>query len=553
LLKTKAETIFNNIFLVLLFLLIVGTPLVFTTMTRAVFEVNKLLLLRIVTILVCSTWFFKYILFRANGFSLRFKKTGLEWPLLFLIIANLLSTVFSQNLRLSLLGSYDRWEGIYTVLNYLLLILIYSKLTTRKYQFFWLVGGILFSTGLSAFYGVFQSLGLDSLFNWSMDPERRVFACINNPVHFCAYVAMVVPLGLGAILYVRKNIYLKWLIFFITALIYYSQFLSYSRAAWLGFGVAMTLFYLLVTHSFNFKSKHNLMLDFFLTSLGMAAFYLFYIFNFHQISYLMSALIFGGITGYLVFSFFWQKSEIKKVFLKINLILLFATLQFITSSWIYLGFYIVLLVGFYYLGIKDNQALEKVNKSWLMLFPIVFAVIILVPTLPARLSSSGLKAMGNVTVKVDSYKTVAIEGTARTSMWKSAVPWVKDYWLLGSGLDTVKYMYPDYRRPEYGILEGGHNYTPDRLHNEYLNTLATKGVLGFVIYYFVVVLGWYILMLSGYFDLQKEPRRFFLAAFISGVTVYLGQVLFNFGVVATLVLFYIFMGLGIAVRNLKET
>ena len=135
---------------------------------------------------------------------------------------------------------------------------------------------------------------------------------------------------------------------------------------------------------------------------------------------------------------------------------------------------------------------------------------------------------------------------ARTSMWKSSLPWIKDHIVIGSGLDTIKYMYPKYRRPEYGILEGGHNYTPDRLHNEYLNTLATKGFLGFVVYYIGLIGGWFWIILNGFYKQSDNPNRYFLSGAMAGVLVYLGQVLFNFGVVATLVLFYVLMGIGIA-------
>ena len=136
------------------------------------------------------------------------------------------------------------------------------------------------------------------------------------------------------------------------------------------------------------------------------------------------------------------------------------------------------------------------------------------------------------------------QNTARIAMWKSVPQWTLDYWLLGSGPDTVKFMYPRYRHHTYGILEGGHNYTPDKLHNEYLNTLTTRGVTGFIIYYFGIILAWVILILKRGYEMKESPYFYLIFAMLSGVGVYLGQVLFNFGVVATLVLFYVLMGLG---------
>ena len=154
--------------------------------------------------------------------------------------------------------------------------------------------------------------------------------------------------------------------------------------------------------------------------------------------------------------------------------------------------------------------------------------------------------------KINSYKSIAIQGSARTSMWKSSVPWFLDHFLIGTGLDTIKYYYPKYRRPEYGKLEGGHNYTPDRLHNEYLNTLATKGIIGFTTYY-VIFLGFIFSSLIFYIHNESVKNRFLIIGLLGGALVYLGQVLFNFGVVATLVFFYLFLSLSYGLKSNEKT
>jgi len=647
--KTKVNTIFNSIFITLLFALIIGNALFFSTMTHAVFEVNKLLWLRLITMVVCFVWFFKYLLFKDNdlmpkqNFLASFKslQIGLGIPLLLWLLVNILSTIFSQNIRLSILGSYDRWEGIITIINYVLLIYMYAKLVTKQKHFLWLVFAIILSASLSSVYGVLQSLNIE-FFSWSMDSAKRVFACINNPVHYSAYVGMIVPLCISCILYLTEKHHATnsffWtkiaplVIFLAIVLIYYNQFLSYSRATWIGFIGAMTIFYLLVLGNFNphpqRASKKLFFLDFFVTSLAIAVFYLYVIFNFHLANPFISMFIFIIMVSYLIFNYFilvnptfkprffsletlreicfiaggillfyflflfnfYQylgtlalylylalgliyiffckkiKPALKPFFLRIVIMLIFSSLQFVSISWTSMYLYLLLMIGFYCFSFQDStERTEKTfydsltlrNKNWLLLFILVFAIVLIIPTMPAHLQklisqpsskqTQDFQILENVYSKVDSYKTIAIQGSARTSMWRSALPWIKDFWLLGSGPDTIKYMYPDYREPQYGILEGGHNFTPDRLHNEYLNILATKGILGFIIYYLGVILGWYILILNGYYQLRTHAFRFFLAGCLAGVTIYLGQVMFNFGVVATLVLFYIFMGLGLAI------
>jgi O-antigen ligase len=637
--KQTAENIFDYIFLSLFLILVIGTPLIFTSLTRSVFEVNKLLLLRLTTIITYAIWLFRYLLFKDNQiedtesqyfsfFSFKWRKIGLEIPMLIWLGINILSTIFSQNIRIAIIGAYDRWEGIITITNYILLIVMFAKLIRKKYQLKWLIAGIIIPTALSSIYGVLQSLGFDFM-HWSVDPTLRVFACINNPVHFCAYVSMVVPLGLSWLLFMSSKerkmaivpkwyAFIKWSVFFCTALIYYAQFLSFSRATWMGFIGSMTLFYLITTNSLNTKNNKTFIIDFFLTVLGIASIYLLYIFRLHRMSpiiYIPIALIIVGYIihchrtsilmsppqddspvdfhisaigisllciftfifdfstlhwaiGVLVFLllvpiFLYLSINIKdnaKIFMsRLVIIIIFAKLQFVSISITSVFLYIVLLIGYYYLILKGNKDLYREKKFWLIAFLFIFGLVIVIPTVPYHVSNVfkfktnfSLQAVGNVEGRVHSYRKDAIKGTARTSMWKSAIPWIKDYWVLGTGPDTIKYMYPNYRRSEYGYLEGGHNFTPDRLHNEYLNTLATRGLFGFLIYYFGIMVGWYIIILNGWLKMRNSPYRYPMIGFMAGGSIYLGQVLFNFGVVATIVLFNINVGLALAIIKNKD-
>ncbi len=614
-------------FLVLFVILAIGTPLIFTSLTRSVFEVNKMLLLRLVTIFISLGWLFKTLITTSHAQTselpvLRFgpfkwEKIGIEIPLIVLVVFNILSTVFSQNVRLSVIGAYDRWEGIATALNYILLLVVTAKLVTRRYQVKWLLVALLVPCAISAVYGVAQSLGWDFM-QWSVDPTKRVFACINNPVHFCAYMGMMVPVGISSLLYVssafKKSAWQvagKWFLYIMISLIFYAQYLSFSRATWFGFALAMPIFFLVVLGLMRTERQRTLTVDFFLTLLGTLTFYLYYIFNFHlkgiSIALILATLILGalvgtlaicrnyyGLTGlpklkewgvpvlgtlglFFAFIFNWGdvsayvvwplrllslglfaaavyrgKDASSDYLARLVVLVVFSNLQFVSLSFTNMLLYICLVVAFFGTNLRGNQRLHRESKLWLFGLLLSFGFVIAVPAIPEMIHSLqnpeskdvvGLQVAGAVQEKLESYKKDAKDGSARVSMWKSSVPWIRDYWIIGSGLDTIKYMYPIYRRSEYGILEGGHNFTPDRLHNEYLNSMATKGFVGSMVYYIGVIVGWYLIVLRGLVKLNRSPMKLFALAFMSGVTVYLGQVLFNFGVVATMVLFYTFMGL----------
>ncbi|MFT5170359.1 MAG: hypothetical protein ACI9BD_000126 [Candidatus Marinamargulisbacteria bacterium] len=500
----------------------------------------------------------------------------------------------------------------------------------RRFQLHWIIFGLIFPTGISAIYGIMQSYGYDFM-HWSQDPTGRVFACINNPVHYCAYVGMIVPLCLGWILYLAKTPKSqtqvvrigKWVILFFTALIFYTQLLSFSRATWVGFMIAMPLFYLMVSDQLNASSEKRFIIDFFMSAFGIFSLYLLFLFKVYEKSFFLAAPFFIFIIGYLLYSvrsisqektgknddpitssdiviggtavaiiivnYLFNLTALYSNYMAITHILLsvyfvsvcmrvtgklrifiarlvtimlFTRLQFVALSWLNIFLYGTLIVSYYFIALKDNSHLIREKKFWLLGFLCLFGVVIITPTLPVRMKSiknlithqentaseHGLKAITTVEAKLGRYN-VSAEANPRISMWKSAIPWTLDHLLLGTGPDTIKYMYPKYRRPEYGILEGGHNYTPDRLHNEYVNTLASKGLLGFASYYLILIIGWFLLYLRGFYRFSSNPNRYIIAGFGAGVIVYLGQVLFNFGVVATLFLFYVYMGLTLAITQ----
>jgi len=643
--QQTANRFFDIAFAVLFCILIVGTPLVFTSLTRSVFEVNKLLLLRLFLLVASGLWLFKTVLFKDNGveepentfniFGFKWKKTGIEIPAILWMISNILSTVFSTNLTVSIIGAYDRWEGIITVTNYLVLILIFAKLLTKRFQLKAMLTGLALATIGSAIYGVLQSLGIDFM-RWSVDPTQRVFACINNPVHYCAFMGMTIPALIGWHLKVCKDKdgikseLIKWALFASTSVIYYTMYLSYSRATWLGFVGSMPLLYFLA-HGLFFKRSKNIFIgDILFTLVAIATFFLTAIFRLNQLGIFFGVPTYIIVSSYLIYVWYNNKVEHKKdsrkldiltiplilgialfnfllpleifkaftftgagikiilaaiiiiatlkssantkhLLARVAIVLIFTKLQFVTTFIFAIMDYFTILLLFLaatqfsertYNGDESIEELrgQREGRFWLNAYLVMFAVVIIIPSFSNLATDfgsrnvEGLPAASSVRNKIDTYQRDAIKGTARTSMWKSSIPWIKDYWLLGSGLDTIKYQYPNYRRPEYGRLEGGHNFTPDRLHNEYLNTLASKGIVGFVTYYLIFILSWFLICIGGLYKFIKKnnPYQFILVGSMIGCLVYLGQVLFNFGVVATLVLFYILLGSGIAISNEKD-
>ena len=635
-----------------------GIPLVFTPLTRSVFEVNKLLVLRSTTIVLVLTWIIQRVLYKRNGIEddnairilgVSWRRTWLEIPILAWLLTSVLSTVFSENIRISVFGAYDRWEGFITTFNYIVLVVVCAKLITTKRLLLSIIWSVVVACGLSTFYAIYQAHeGVQTLIetffgyrgiNWSIDPTMRVFASINNPVHFCAYMGMGAFIVLGLLFYYVRlkhdmggssTLYNKrtGLLFIILSACIYCMFLSYSRATWAGFLSSSALLCVFVVKLYASETIRQFFIDIWVYCLAIAVYYLLAIFSLHRISpsffiglgslFLVLAMLqffildFKGIRpkltprfsvnlrtiGQIVVFFglhllflcspllgwaiplwallglglanvalYWFADPSLRVsFSRLLVLFLFGHLQTISLTLSTFIVVVTFLIGFYILGIwkNTNDTVLPETKEWLLGFILITCLILLLPDILSGVAkvigrndgtnpAFGLKVLDNANGKIAAFQKEALGKSARKSMWRSSIPWIEDYVVVGSGLDTVKYMYPHYREPEYGILEGGHNFTPDRLHNEYLNTLATKGILGFIAFYGMFVLGWVLLIARGLFQTPNKPEHYLLLGLTAAAFVYLAQVLFNFGVVATLYLFYMSIGLGLATLYVYTT
>ncbi len=532
-----------------------GTPIIFTSLTRSVFEVSKLLNLRLALIWITAVFLLKAVITKER---ITFVKTALNWPLLAFVLVNIVSVILSTNKYIAILGAYDRWEGILTELNYIVFIFYYINFVKDRKTFFWLLGSLLIGATLSAIYGIFQANGIDFM-NWSVDPTARVFGCINNPVHYAPYIMMHLPLLIGFIFYFIKkynfnSLQLKkvskikdffitnryvlymYLLLISSFLIYYvSGFLSFGRACWIGASMAISL----ILYFIYLKESKYVLKDFIFMMAAILLFNAIEVFKVQQ----AKPILWLPIIALAVFCFLFvlfDKERRKEYLLFLSFVVFGGLMQFLTVSIVRLLINIFLIVILIYKLKDDNEAARKI-KSFLLIMMVATMAISARDSLSASVAGNinNLKKTElNVATRATSYAGDFAKGTARTSMWVSGFRMWKDAPLFGQGPGMIKELYPKYRLANYGRLEGGHNFTPDKLHNDYINMLATRGLAGFIVYYL------WLLPLAGYFILNKIRKEgmtasnYLLAGLFSGLFVYLGQVIFNFGVVATRVIFY---------------
>lgn len=230
---------------------LIVVPLFFDVYTSRIFEPDKITLLRTIALVILAAWAVKVL---DQGLS--FDRTVLRrqpylWPVIGLAVVYLLSTVFSVTPRVSFWGSYQRLQGTYTFLSYLVVFAAVLGNLRRRDQVDRLINTVVLTSLPISLYGVLQHYGLDPV-PWGGDVTQRIAANMGNAIFVAAYLIMAIPLVFVRIVeafrelqhtehafgvpFVRSTTYV-----FIGALDLVALYYSGSRGPWLGF-LASTFF-----------------------------------------------------------------------------------------------------------------------------------------------------------------------------------------------------------------------------------------------------------------------------------------------------------------------
>lgn len=244
---------------------VIITPLFFNTHSDRVFEPDKLTLLRSIALLVAVVWLVKFVdqrQWQELGRWLTPRRNDTIWqmpfvlPVALLLLVYLLSTLFSVTPAISWAGSYQRLQGTYTTLSYLVLFGVTIHTMRTRAQARRLITAVIISSIPVAFYGLLQHFNLDPL-PWAGSTQERVAGHMGNAIFIAAYLIMAVPLTLSRIIVsfnniltdeqlstadvIRSSIYI-----FTLAIQLITIYWSGSRGPWIGLFVGLFAFVLIV-------------------------------------------------------------------------------------------------------------------------------------------------------------------------------------------------------------------------------------------------------------------------------------------------------------------
>ena len=243
---------------------IIAVPLFFNIHSDRVFEPDKLTLLRSIAMVMSIAWLVKFI--DLSGWE---RSSWLNWrdkesiwrmpfvlPVALLVVVYLISTAISVSPRVSWAGSYQRLQGTYTTLSYIIVFALAVSTIRTRAQVSRVVTAVIVTSIPVSFYGLLQHFNRDPL-PWGGDTARRIAGHMGNAIFIAAYLIMALPLTLARIIdaftsiladeelsyadVIRSSVYIFTLAIQLVAIYW-----SFSRGPWMGLLVAVYAFMLIM-------------------------------------------------------------------------------------------------------------------------------------------------------------------------------------------------------------------------------------------------------------------------------------------------------------------
>ncbi|MDP2814831.1 MAG: O-antigen ligase family protein [Erysipelotrichaceae bacterium] len=206
-------------------------PLVFFPVGEdGFFTPPKLLILRLIVITYLF-WIFK----NRDKVSDNVSTDWINRILLLYFAWLVFSTLFSIDIRQSILGNLYRDEGLTTILIYFAIFLIARQQGTisKKNIYYMLIAGCFV-----VMYGILQSYGLE-FFPRDYIREKWImpFSTIGNPNFLGTYIVLLLPFAVHLFVIEKKKIGL-----FIYALLFYGLLTTMTRGTWIGAFISVLLY-----------------------------------------------------------------------------------------------------------------------------------------------------------------------------------------------------------------------------------------------------------------------------------------------------------------------
>ncbi len=263
----------------------------------------------------------------------------------------------------------------------------------------------------------------------------------------------------------------------------------------------------------------------------------------------------------IVVFFVETTSSFKRVLLFVSFIAMFLCLMGTWSRGGFLGLLMALGVLVVYgiqrlvqhyqeLARSHNRSLGETlflemrqNKVWVTLLVITVTLLL---TISLTLGRNHMIRFFNSIIHFP--ETIKV---SRLHIWGPAVNIIRENSLLGTGLDTFKTVFPRYATPDFASIDGA-NVASRTAHNEILQVLATQGIVGLLVVFFLT-----LCILKQWWDAYQVHKdgwkdRLILFGLLGTWTAYSVQNLFSFGVAVIDTFYWLTLALIVLLKTAPE-
>ena len=395
--------------------------------TSELFELNKMWLTWGLTIIICTAWLTKMILQR----RIFIERTPLDIPIALFLVSQIISTIFSLDSHVSFWGYYSRFNGgLLSIISYILLYYAFlsNSPTIAKVQRLMAIS--LISGLIVAIWGLPSHFGYDPtclLFRGTFD-----VSCWT--ANFMPKIRMFSTLGQP-----------DWLAAYLAILI----------------PIAIAFFINNLKSNLSNDNKYHV----------------------SSIKYYVSKNSFIHNTYYILLATLFYVD------------LLFTRARSgIIGVWLSLIFF---AIAYIFMVTRDKK--QEIRKSLLLIPCLLLLITFIIGTPINQLNRFTLVGIGSYFQKTQIQKNSPPPPTQphepggtesadiRLNVWRGAINAWRANPIIGSGVETFAFAYYKYK-PAAQNLTSEWDYLYNKAHNEYLNYLATTGIVGLGTYLSMIII-----------------------------------------------------------------
>ena len=506
-----------------------------------------------------------------------------------------LSTLFSKYKHVAFWGIYDRSEGFITIACYILLF-IYSIYTFKKTEEFkFILIPILILVYINGFLGLFQFFGSDLIktslggliaipSSYNIDPSKLSLAYESGTIYGTLYhynyvgsfTSLVLPILFGACV-IEDDIFLKLLSMGGSLVGLWLLFGSTSRAGIIGFG-SIIFFACIFFGKLLLKKKKALLIT--LACLGVFAVGL----NFAtsgKIFRRIPSLVADGLSLFKDNSDFDYRQHIPVQNIQHidnNVVLTLPsdtlTISYENNDYVFRNSknevidyksefnskikaydYTTTDANFSNISFRSGKIKSKIKNDGLMLILNGSNEFMFITRDDNSMHLVDPKTLEEI--DLDFPKTIGFNGkeklaSSRGYIWSRSIPLLKDTLILGSGPDTFSFDFPQHDLLGKFYAYGTTNMIISKAHNLFLQIGLNNGVVALIAFVILILIyivdSFRLYALKNKYD-QKQILGSILALSILG---YLFTGIFNDSVICVAPIFWIILGVGVAVNFINK-